>query len=481
MSNLQEAITNSTRWTLITEVMAKIITPISNMILARLLAPEAFGILATIMMVLTFADVLADAGFQKYIIQKEFANDKERENSTLVAIWSNIILALLLWFLIIVFRNQLAVAVGNPNLGFALSVAGLAIPMTSVSSIQLALLRRDFKFKTLFLFRLIVIVVPFTITIPLAYLGYEYWSLVIGNLVAQLLLAATVTFYSNIKLKIYFDWETLKSMLSFSLWTLIESISIWLTSWIDIFIVTSFFNAHYLGLYRMSMASVNSLLAVITASIIPVLYSALSRLQFNDTEFVKTYHYMLKRTAMFVIPLGIGFFIYRDLVRTILFGEGWAEADMMIGLWGITSCLAIIFCHFCSEIYRAKGKPRISFTAQLLHMIFLIPVMYWFSNSYDELVYARNFARVQFAVVHLYLIYKFIHLSPLDIFNDVQIYVISGAGMGLFGYFIRSNISNIALDYFSILLCIIAYFGILFFFKQERAQVLQMIKKKSLY
>ena len=58
------------KWSVITEVLAKLITPLTNIILAHMLAPTAFGILATIMMVISFAEMLADAGFQKFLLQR---------------------------------------------------------------------------------------------------------------------------------------------------------------------------------------------------------------------------------------------------------------------------------------------------------------------------------------------------------------------------------------------------------------------------
>ena len=137
MATLNDKVASSTKWTFITEVMAKLVNPISNMILARLLAPEAFGVLATVLMILSFADMLADAGFQKYIIQKEFKDDLEREQSTLVAIWSNIALGFVLWIGVFVFQDKLASLVGNPGLGNVLAMAGIAIPLTSISRYSL--------------------------------------------------------------------------------------------------------------------------------------------------------------------------------------------------------------------------------------------------------------------------------------------------------------------------------------------------------
>ena len=101
METIQDKIVHSARWTFITEIMAKLVQPISNMILARLLAPDAFGVLATVLMVLSLADMLSDAGFQKYIIQRDFKDEKEKHQNVLVAIWSNVILAILVSFTLV--------------------------------------------------------------------------------------------------------------------------------------------------------------------------------------------------------------------------------------------------------------------------------------------------------------------------------------------------------------------------------------------
>lgn len=481
MNPLEDKISSSTRWTFLTEIMSKLIAPISNIVLARLLAPEAFGVLASVQMVLSFADMLADAGFQKYIVQKEFIGADDRNKCTLVAIWSNMLLSLTLWVIIVIWRDNLASLVGNPGLGLVLGVAGMAIPLTSISSVQLALLRRDFKFKSILAFRLITILVPLGVTVPLANLGYGYWSLIIGYIVAQGLLSLAVTLYSDIKITFFYDFKILKAMLVFSIWTLVESMAIWLTSWIDIFIVSNAFSSYYLGIYRMSMVSVNGIIAMLAGAITPVLYSALSRLQNNELEFKKTFYHVLSRSAMMVVPMGVGIFVYKDIARAILFGHKWQDADMMIGLWGLTSCLAVLFCHFCSELYRAKGAPKVSCLAQVLHMVFLIPIIYSFSNSFEELVYMRNFARLQSIFVHFLLVYYFFKINPLSILKKTAPFILSAIVMGISAVLIRSLYQNIAFDLISIAISIGVYFGLLMITKNGRILMHSIIKNKSLY
>lgn len=100
MSSDNSKIIGATKWSAITEIAAKLILPISNMVLARILTPDAFGVVATISMIVSFAEIFTDAGFQKYLIQHEFEDDTDREQSTNVAFWSNFILSITLWAII---------------------------------------------------------------------------------------------------------------------------------------------------------------------------------------------------------------------------------------------------------------------------------------------------------------------------------------------------------------------------------------------
>ena len=158
--SLNTKVKNATKWSAITEILAKLVAPLTTILLARLLTPEAFGIVATITMVISFADIFADAGFNKYIIQHEFINDEEREQCTNVAFWSNLCVSLLLWIIIAAFSKPLARLVGCPGYELGLIVACASIPIAAFSSIQTSLYKRHFDFKTLFGARIIGVLIP---------------------------------------------------------------------------------------------------------------------------------------------------------------------------------------------------------------------------------------------------------------------------------------------------------------------------------
>ncbi|MFZ2537546.1 MAG: oligosaccharide flippase family protein, partial [Oscillospiraceae bacterium] len=169
--SLLNKVGNAAKWSSLTQITSKLISPITNMILARLLAPEVFGIVATVTMIISFAEMFTDAGFQKYLVQHEFKNEVEKSQSADVAFWTNLGISLFIWGNIIIFRNPLADAVGNNGLGHVIAIACAQVPMTSFSSIQMALYRRKFDFKALFKVQTISALIPLFVTVPLAIVG----------------------------------------------------------------------------------------------------------------------------------------------------------------------------------------------------------------------------------------------------------------------------------------------------------------------
>lgn len=480
MNNIDNKIVNSAKWSLITEVLAKIISPITNMILVRILSPSAFGILATVQMIISFADMLSDAGIQKYIVQKEFPSEDEQKKTIQVAMYTNLALSLFLWIVIFFTRDEIAYVVGNPGLGDVLAIAGLNIPLIAFTSVQLAVLRRNFEFKKILKFRMVNIFTPLLVTIPLALYGCDYWSLIIGYITGQLCQTICIIYDTNVKFIKFYSFKYLRQMLSFSIWTLFESLIIWLTAWCDIFLVAHTLPIHYLGIYKMSMVSVQSILAVVSSAILPVLYSALSRLQNNVEAFKMTFFRANRKTAFFIIPIGFSMLVYSDLFRKILFGDKWVEADLMIGLWGCTSCLLIVYGHFCSEVYRSCGRPKISTIAQLLHIVILIPLIFVFSEDFIKLVWVRNLIRFQSIVVDFYFLKYFFNIDPIKMLRNTWRYLLASSLVSIFVYVTRRYFESVLYDYFSIVLSFLAYLFVICLFTEERNLLKQIYRERSI-
>ena len=457
------------KWSLITEVLAKLITPVTNIILAHILAPTAFGILATIMMVISFAEMLADAGFQKFLVQYEFESEDEKQKNVSVAFISNIVLAIVLWLIIIIWRDELAILVGNEGLGFPLAVMGAMLPLGAFSSIQMAMYRRSFNFKFLLSIRMITIITPLFISIPMALAGFDYWSLIAGLLAAHLFTAIALCVRQEKLISIYFSSTVFRKMFSFSAWSLAEAFSIWLTAWVDTFIISHFLDAYYLGLYKMPTAIVTTVMAIATSSMAPVLFSALSRYQHNQVEFEKTFLTFQRYMALFLVPLGVGMFVYQDFIVEILLGPQWKLAGIVLGSWALSSSLVTAISYLISEAFRAKGMPNISFLAQMAHLFVLIPVIYvCVQYDFTTFVYARSIVRVQMIAVLLYLLAIYVGMNAWLVIRNIKSYIIASAVVGTGSYVLLHLHNSMIWTIFCICISLILYLVVLYLFPTER-------------
>lgn len=477
MSELDNKVANATKWSGITEIVARLVIPVSNIVLARLLTPEAFGVVTTLTMVISFAELFTDAGFQKYLVQHIFIDSLDREQSTNVAFWSNLILSLAIWGGIAVFSEPIATLVGNPGLGKVLIVACVSIPLAAFSSIQMALYRRDLDFKTLFKIRLVSILIPIVVTIPLAFWLRNYWALVLGTIVQNLVNAILLTTFSKWKPKLYYSFAKLREMLSFTMWSLFESVSIWLTSYVDVFIVGTSLNQHYLGLYKTSTTLVGSILALITSASTPVLFSSLSKLQNNEEEFKRLFFKFQKIVGLLVIPFGVGIFCFSNLVTSLFLGNQWLEASGFIGLWGLTSSVTIVLSHYSSEVYRAKGRPVLSVLAQWLHIVVLWPVvLIAVKYGFETLYIARSLVRFEMIGVNLAIMYFLVHISPFSMIKNILPSLIAALVMMIIYNCIRGVSETIWWNIVLLLIFIIGYFGVIMLFPSEKKIICGFVK-----
>ena len=476
--DLNKKVLTATKWSAFAEVAAKLVTPLTSIVLAHLLAPEAFGVVTTLTMIISFAEIFTDAGFQKYLVQHEFVDENDRLQSTNVAFWSNFVLSLFIWGVIAFFSSPLAALVGNPGLGHVLIIACVSIPLAAFSSIQMALYKRDLDFKTLFKARLIGISVPIVVTIPLAIILKSYWALVIGTIVQNLVNAVVLTFFSNWRPRLFFSFSKLKEMLSFTLWSMFEAISIWLTGYFDVFIVGRELSQHYLGLYKTASTVVGQIMGLITATTTPILFSALSKLQNDRKEFEQMFFKFQKLVGLIVIPIGVGIFCYSDFLTEVMLGNQWLEASGFVGLWALTSSFTIVLSHYSSEVYRSLGKPKLSVLAQWLHIIVLWPtVLIAVGYGFRTLYLARSLVRLELVLVNILIMRALIHISPRKMFENIGPAILASIVMFCCFLLINRFSSGLAFQIVSILICMIVYFAIISLFPAERSIMRSYLEK----
>lgn len=468
--NFNKKIVNATKWSALTEILSKLVTPITSMVMARLLTPEAYGVVATFSIIIALADIFSDAGFQRYLIQHEFKDNEERDQHTNVAFWSNLVMSFTLWGVIAIFNQPLASLVGSPGLGLVLVVTCAGIPLTGFCSIQMALMKREFDFKTLFWRRLVAILIPIFVTIPLAIWLRNYWALVLGNLAVNVANAIFLTFKSNWKPRHFYSFSILKGMLSFCIWSLVDSILVWATSYADIFFIGKMLSTYYLGIYRTSINIVGQIMSLITAIVLPVIMPSLSRLQDDIPEMRRILLKFQKATSIILIPLGVGVFVFQDLITGVMLGDQWVEAAGFLGLWGLMEAVTVVFARFCSPVYPAIGKPRVSAIVQISHLIVLIPAII-ISGTYGfkTLYITRSLIRLELVLVNIIAVYVMIKQSPWKMIANILPEAVSSLLMAAVGYALLTINDGMALSFVWVAVCIGVYYASMYFvFPKER-------------
>ena len=477
--NNNSQVSSSIKWSFISEVVVKIISPITNMILARLLTPDSFGIVATLVMITSFVDMFTDAGFQKYIIQHQFSSESQQSKYISVAFFSNLFISLILYFIIFAFSSSIAYLTGIEGYGHVIRIYSIIIIFTSFSSIQFAIYRKEFKYKKLGIIRIITKFIPFFVTIPITLFTHSFWALVIGNIVGELVTSIILMIWSDKKIKVYYNFNYLKKMFSFCSGSMLETFSSWMVSNISIFIIGQSLGIFYLGLYKASITTVNQIISIITASTMNVLFSSLSLQQNNDKLFKGTISSFQKNMGLFTIPLGVGLLIFRKTVTVVLLGNQWLDASFFIGLWGLVMCESVIYADIGAYTILSKGKPFYVFISNAIQALLILFVLLLVRNYGFTVICVSCFIiRWQLTITHYSFASKIASLKITNLPKELLYYYIAAFVMAILGFLLNSTFSfNIVVSIFEIVLCGFVYFLILTIFPTTRKQLSDFLIK----
>lgn len=470
----------ATKWSALAEIVSKCITPLTNMILARILAPEAFGVLATVQMVIAFAEVFVDSSFQKYLIQHQFKDKTEEHQYMSVALWANLAIAMFVWGIISLFNVQVADLVGDPGKGHLLILVGVTIPLHAIIGIQNCKIKKELNFKRVFVVRLVSSVIPLVVTVPLALLGLDYWALVIGNVAGVVVRTVMLSLMRTFKPLWFFSFKYLKTMLGYSVWTLLNGLAVWLVAWIDTFLIGRYLSDHFLGIYKNSISFITTLFSIVTAAITPVLFSSLSKLQNDDEQFGRFYLGIQRAIAFLVVPMGVGVFLYKEFATTLFFGPQWTDAIIVIGINALTMTFRTLFVSLNGDVFRSRGHFKTPLAIEMIDIFISIPVCYYTLTHYSftTFVYTKALLRLAPIIPEFIMLKKKCYIDTTSIIKNVGSYFFASGIMSVVAILLQQLGSSFAWNGVSIVLCAMVYFAILFCIPKERRFVTDFVKRR---
>ncbi|OPY82101.1 MAG: Lipopolysaccharide biosynthesis protein WzxC [Syntrophus sp. PtaU1.Bin005] len=364
-------IARSVKWSALTEVVSRVASPLIFVILARILTPEDFGVMATAMVVISFAQMFWDAGLGKTLIQINEAC----EDAAHVVFWTCLGMSIVIYFILFLASPSLAVFFDSPDSVAILRVLGLQIILAALSSTPYALFARKFDFHRLFWIKLITAFVPGFISIPLALQGYGIWALVIGTISGQVLNLALMYHFSSWYPRWRYNFTLARKMFQFGMWVFAESFGGWLIVWGDSLIVGHVLGVHDLGIYRTGWMVVTIIFGIVLNPLLPVIYPAFSRLQDDWSKLTEVFFKTNRIIMALALPIGFGLLVTGPYIATLFFGPVWKDIGITIQILGLTYA-ASWMVSLNHELYRGMGKPDVNTKLIFFFILYYLPSYY---------------------------------------------------------------------------------------------------------
>lgn len=396
----------SVKWTSLGEIVSHSLQPLVMLILARLLTPEDFGVVGVAMITIGLAQILQDFGLGKTLIQRETEIDK----SAIIVFWTNLILSILIYLTLFISAPLISNIFHDNRVTNVLRVLCLQIVLTSLITVHQALFQRDFQFKQLFFIRLFSALIPGFVSIPMALTGHGVWSLVFGTLAGATVQVFLFLKSSPWRPNLSYDFQHAKKLFGFSSWVTLEALLSWLIMWGDSIVLGYFLGVKELGVYRVGVTSLMLIFGIFFNPILPVAYSAFSRLQSDHEELRQSFLTMNKLIASISLPLGIGLAVLAQPISLLLFGQKWEGMEIVIIFIGMVNTIAWLI-GINPEVYRAMGRPDAETKLLVVAIIYYLPV-YILAAPYGLFVFCV--ARLTIAIVsmglHIFVANKLLRL-----------------------------------------------------------------------
>ena len=346
------------------KIFQRLVGLLSIVILARLLTPEDFAIVALVAIIVHFFDILSNAGSEQYIIQKEKVS-----SSDLNTAWTlDIGIKLAIWLTLLLGSDFLSIFFEQPDLRHALVVGSIVLVANALKNPGVFLMKQALDYKKIFWLSVIQRIGTFVIVIPIALATQSYWALIIGDVFSSLVFTTGSYLIHNHRPRI--SIQNLRVQWDFSKWLLFKGVIGYTRSQIDTLIVSKFFSPALLGQYYMArniamMPSTN----LLSPAIEPLL-AAFKTMKYDSKSLADKTELCLFATAVLSMPIFVFIWSFPQPIIDTLLGEQWRNSSELL------SVLAILFFYFSfvqilEQSLIATGKTKVLFIYDCASLAFI--------------------------------------------------------------------------------------------------------------
>lgn len=367
MSNLRKDIVYGSLYIGIAKYSGILFQIVVSAILARLLLPEDFGVVAIASIIIAFFGLLSDVGISSAIVQKKELNSDDFNHIFSFTIY----LGVLLGGAFFCMARPISILYDNQLLLTVCQIMSLLLFLACSQIVPSGLLMRNKEFKYKSFSTLFTNVIGGIIACIAAYWGLGVYSLILASLIPSVIIF--ILFYNKHPLKFYlkFSIKPIKHIFSYSIYVFLFNVVNYFSRNLDKLLVGKYISMADLGQYQKSyqlmMMPLNNISDVIT----PVLHPVFSDYQ-NDLSFIKQkYFKFLHLVAYISFPLSVFLYYIASEAILIVYGDKWGPAVRPFQILSLTVSTQMLLSS-TGSIYQAINATKPFFIAGCLCALFMV-------------------------------------------------------------------------------------------------------------
>jgi lipopolysaccharide exporter len=364
-------------WVFLLRIVSRVLSLVRTIVLARILAPEDFGLMGITLVVMSMLETFSQTGFQAALIQK-----KENIEGYLSTAWTTLALRGFALYALLFFAAPYAAGFyETPEATPIIRAAGLMMIMTGLMNIRVIYFKKELEFQKQFVFLLTGTTFDLVISVAFAIIMQNIWALVYGHLAGHL--ARLIISYIIVpwRPRIGIEMDKLKSMYGFGRYVFWSSLFIFLLTEGDDALLGKLLGVTALGFYQMAHRIANLPATEITHVISSITFPAYAKLQDNQPALRDAYLRVLKLTAVLSIPLAGGIFVLAPDLTMLLLGERWMPIVGAMRVLVIGGAVRSIGATM-GPVFQAVGKPSILSRFLFVQVILVAIIIYPLTMTY---------------------------------------------------------------------------------------------------
>ena len=353
-NNHSKYLRNGIAWSSVGQIGTQILSFGFGIILARLLLPSEFGLLAMVMVFTGLAEIFKDLGFGAAIIQKKEVNNKDLSTS----FWLNIVVGFCLFIIFYASSGLIAKFYDNPIISDITKVVAINFIISAISATHQSIVIRNLNFKLRATLNIISLFISSLVGILFALYGYGVWALIFSVLVKNISLSIFYWVKISWKPKFLFNNESFENLFKFGSKATFNSFLGYLSKNTDNLIIGKFLGDYSLGLYSRAYGLMLLPVRNISDGFKTALFPTLSKIQNDKKEVKRLYLKSTKLIAFITFPLMFGLSALCEPLILFIYGENWVEMVPVLSLLSLLGALASLMT-FNGTIFYSMGEPGI--------------------------------------------------------------------------------------------------------------------------